>query len=263
MWFLGGYLLLLALSGALIGAAARAPVFPGDLLILQSLQSWHHPLLELAMRAISTPGYRLPAFVILGAVFLGLVWGRRPWEGVFLLLTGFGYPISLFLKALIARPRPPAPWVRVLELSSEPGFPSGHVVHFVLFYGFLFYLMLREMAPSWRRSALLALFAFLVVLIGPSRLYLGVHWPSDVLGGYALGFSLLLPLIVAHQLWGPPKNKGPRLRPRPFPKSGDGGAQAAPARLRRGQRRLLARHAVVGLRNGGLRAWFVKAQSLW
>ncbi len=72
---------------------------------------------------------------------------------------------------------------------------------YVGFFGFIGFLAYRLLRPSLRRSLLLALFGGLVLLIGISRIYLGEHWASDVLGSYLLG-SLMLVAIIQVYLWG-------------------------------------------------------------
>jgi undecaprenyl-diphosphatase len=65
------------------------------------------------------------------------------------------------------------------------------------FYGFLLYLALSFPLPSLVRAALAAVAAAVLALTGPANVWLGVHWPSDALGGYAWGALLLLPAVVA------------------------------------------------------------------
>src|SRR6185503_7608434 len=80
-------------------------------------------------------------------------------------------------------------------------FPSGHVVMVTTFYGFLAFLVFTLLKPSWGRTALLVVFAALIVLMGPSRIYLGQHWFSDVMGAYLLG-GLWLALTIMFYRWG-------------------------------------------------------------
>ena len=78
----------------------------------------------------------------------------------------------------VGRPRPSQDLVRVVNELSETSFPSGHVVHYVTFYGFLFYIFFTHLRPGRWRALVLDVLALLVLLIGPSRVYMGAHWPS-------------------------------------------------------------------------------------
>src|SRR5438093_1407736 len=80
-------------------------------------------------------------------------------------------------------------------------FPSGHVTQYVLFFGFSFYLAYTLLKPGPLRTALLVFTGGMVLLVGPSRVWMGQHWASDVLGGYTLGFGLLLLVIWAYRVW--------------------------------------------------------------
>ena len=77
---------------------------------------------------------------------------------------------------------------------SSDSFPAGHVMSGAFFYGFLFYVSL-DLRLRAARIALLASSAAVLALVGWVNVYVGVHWPSDVVGGYAWGFTLLLPLL--------------------------------------------------------------------
>lgn len=125
--------------------------------------------------------------VIVASVFL---WVSRHRYSVLLLWTamlGTGL-ISSTLKAVYNRPRPDLfPWRT--PYAPHASFPSGHSMTAMVAYGTLAYLIARlEPTPLLRRIT----FAFagaVIVLIGMSRMYLGVHWPTDVLGGFATGLA--------------------------------------------------------------------------
>ncbi|HEY8464667.1 MAG TPA: phosphatase PAP2 family protein [Bacillota bacterium] len=105
-------------------------------------------------------------------------------ESVMLMLTVLGaFGISEGLKSLLQRARPPLPW---LGPATGFSFPSGHSLVSMTLYGFLAYLVWRELRPSLRRRTLITVLIMLPALIGVSRIYLGVHYPSDVLGGWML-----------------------------------------------------------------------------
>lgn len=94
------------------------------------------------------------------------------------------------LKQLFERPRPDIS----LHLISQGGysFPSGHALTAMVFYGLMITLICRHRRPGWLRWLFVALFAVLIFLIGFSRVYLGVHYPTDVLAGWSLGLCLTL-----------------------------------------------------------------------
>lgn len=81
----------------------------------------------------------------------------------------------------------------------ETCYPSSHVATYVVFGGYLSYLVLKYIKEKQQRFTLLGILYALIALVGPSRLYLHVHWLSDVIGGYLLGFSLLALIISAHR----------------------------------------------------------------
>ena len=102
----------------------------------------------------------------------------------------------------MARPRPAASLVDLLLADGGLRFPSGHVMSYVAFWGLLFSLgIILFKGRYWWRTALLVISALFLVLVGPSRIYLGDHWASDVLGGYLfsgilLGISLWIYLAL-------------------------------------------------------------------
>ena len=105
-----------------------------------------------------------------------------------------GELIKELLKLLIRRQRPDA----VFSLISENGysFPSGHALMSVVFYGAIAYFIYKLYQKMWQKIVLAAVFAALIFLIGFSRVYLGVHWVSDVVAGWLVGFLILIFLIL-------------------------------------------------------------------
>ena len=113
----------------------------------------------------------------------------------------FSFLVDDIVKLIVHRPRPTTSLVDVVRQVSGFSFPSGHVMFYVGLFGFLTFLVFTLLKHSWLRTVLLVLLGVLLVLIGPSRIYLGAHWPSDVLGAYMLG-SLVLLAIIRFYRWG-------------------------------------------------------------
>lgn len=171
-----------------------------DVAITTAIQRIDVPLFGELMQAITALGYWPWDWLVLGVAVAGLWLAGFRRAVVFLLATPVPGLLTGAIKELIARPRPADDAVRVAWQLLDYSFPSGHVVSFVSLYGFLFFLTYVLFRSSWWRTALLILLGALAVLVGPSRIYLGHHWASDVLGGYALGAAFLLVLVEGYRL---------------------------------------------------------------
>ena len=97
-----------------------------------------------------------------------------------------GVVVMQVLKMIFGRERPPRPW---LGTASGFSFPSGHSLMTALFYGFLLYLVVRRGRVWSGRKWLITILVSLPVLVGLSRVCLGVHYASDVLAGWAVGLA--------------------------------------------------------------------------
>lgn len=129
-----------------------------------------------------------------------LIASRKPALALFVLASvGGGAMVSSALKSLFLRPRPQL--VEHLVPVNSASFPSGHAMNSAVVYLTLAALLARSMA-DWRiRAYLLFVSMVLVVLIGITRVYAGVHWPTDVLAGWAVGASwAILCSLVAQTL---------------------------------------------------------------
>jgi membrane-associated phospholipid phosphatase len=177
------------LSGAVIFTfiARFTDLFPGDKTIARTLQKQHSPLFHSLMEFVSAFGY--PKFSTpLTFGIAGIFWALRfRLEAIFVLLTSTSSLLSMAVKYLIKRPRPTSEQVKVVRVINEPSFPSGHVMHYINFFGLLIYLLGANWRSGRLRNTLIIFFSSMIALIGPSRVYLGAHWPSDVTVGYVYG----------------------------------------------------------------------------
>lgn len=178
------------------------PFFPLDLRITQALQSINSPLFALAMNLISWPGF-LPQSAIIPVLVAVLLYsfGLR-WEAITSLVAAFLPPlINVAVKEWIRRPRPAVDLVDVFRILDSYSFPSGHVMFYIGFFGFLWFLTFVLLKPSLGRTLLLTALGSLIALVGVSRIYLGQHWASDILGASLLG-GLLVASNIQFYRWG-------------------------------------------------------------
>jgi membrane-associated phospholipid phosphatase len=167
-----------------------------DSLVSSFVHELRSPVLTDMMLFITDLGDRT-GFMVVGFLLLIFFYFRYrslifPMQTGLVLIVAGG--LNRWLKSLIERQRPEAN--SLLEETSL-SFPSGHAMGSIAFYGFLIYLTWRLTPNSpllrWMLSFLLLL---LILLIGFSRVYLGVHYPSDVLAGYAAGGACLAIFIA-------------------------------------------------------------------
>ena len=102
--------------------------------------------------------------------------------------------LNQLLKRVLQRPRPTE--YRIIEETGY-SFPSGHSMISMAFYGYLIYLIYKYVEYKYVKWILISLLSVLICLIGVSRIYLGVHYTSDVLGGFLISISYLVIYISA------------------------------------------------------------------
>ncbi len=195
-------LIITAAFAVLTFLVKTMPTFPIDLQITRGIQQINNPLFYGLMVILSWPGFG-PQSVIITALLILIIYNfGLHWEAVMALIAAvFSTAINVLVKDLIQRPRPTAAVVHVLDTINSFSFPSGHVMFYLGFFGFLWFLAYSLMKPSLKRGVLLVFFGGLVALIGISRIYVGEHWASDVVGSYLLG-TLTLVAIIWFYHWG-------------------------------------------------------------
>jgi membrane-associated phospholipid phosphatase len=154
-----------------------------------------------------------PAFVVLSIVVVACMWwAGRPRLGLAWLLALIGGGLWVDgLKHVFDRPRPPYNAEFTTEYSYS--FPSGHSASSAVAYGMLAYCLALHWRTRRQRIALCVGFGMLVLLIGFSRLYLGVHYLSDVLAGYALALAWVSLCVAVIELLRVRFNRPPPSRP--------------------------------------------------
>jgi undecaprenyl-diphosphatase len=195
-------LLVTAAFAVLTFLVKTTPSFATDLKITRAIQLINFPPFALLMSVVSWPGFSPQSMIITGLIILLIYGFGLHWEAVMALIAAvFSTAINVLVKDLIQRPRPTAGMVNVIDTLNSYSFPSGHVMFYLGFLGYIGFLVFSLLKPSLKRSLLLVLFGGLILLIGVSRIYLGEHWASDVLGSYLLG-SLTLVATIQFYRWG-------------------------------------------------------------
>jgi undecaprenyl-diphosphatase len=169
----------------------------------QAIRTWfgheRQPAVTVLLRIVTTlgGGIGMSAIVVLAAALL-LVRKMRA-SAVFLAVTAAaGALLNLGLKMIFTRARPDL----TLAIASATwySFPSGHAMGSFICFGAMAYLALRQPWPWRAKSAVLAFANTMVILVGLSRVYLGVHWASDIAGGWSAGAVWLAFAVVAFEM---------------------------------------------------------------
>lgn len=163
-------------------AVQRSPELTSIVLTASALGSW--PFVSAATFCLCIAGF---------------FWGKRR-AAATLLSAVLGIPMLIVaLKPLYARARPDA--VAHLDVVDSASFPSGHALAAAVFYGTLALLAVQHTTSHVRRALIIGCAGSIIVSVALSRVYLGVHYPSDVIGGVLVGTTWsLLVLLAAHYL---------------------------------------------------------------
>ncbi|MCE5298696.1 MAG: phosphatase PAP2 family protein [Methanoregulaceae archaeon] len=196
-------LVLLLISGIALSIAAWAfGVFPFDLKVAFALRGEDNPAFAAVMTAVSFLGDGWMPVLLVFAVTAVCAYKRKWVEAAFVIATLTSGILAGVLKMLVGRQRPPSFTMNpsdIFQSFNQYAYPSGHVLFFVVFFGFVAYLAWKFFA-GWMRWITISVCAILIVLIGPSRIYLGEHWVSDVIGSYIIGTFWLIILVLLYQL---------------------------------------------------------------
>ena len=147
----------------------------------------HNPVFTAFFRFITDFGY-VQILVILLVIIL-IVFHKYRFAYILPIHVTISVIFNMILKNIFARPRP-----EMIRLIDEAGFsfPSGHAMVTMVAYGYLIYVVHHYIQQKWLRYSLIAFLIFIIVSVGLSRIYLGVHYLTDVLAGYSISLFYLL-----------------------------------------------------------------------
>lgn len=222
-----GLLAALVLLGALTVLVGRSMSKPSELdqrvatWFAGHRAGWLTPIMRTITTLGSPTGVAITATVVVGA----LCWrSRRVGPGLLaVVVLGGAELLQTITKVLAARPRPPMSlWVAGMSPTGL-SFPSGHALLAAAGYGLMAVLLTRHLRRLVTRTAVWVAAVAAATLVGVSRLYLGVHWFSDVIAGWLIG-ALWLSLVLAAVTWG---SGGAAARSARRPPTGDEGADSS------------------------------------
>ncbi len=192
---------LVAVTGWIFGLVVQDvlsgdSVNPLDRPVLDFLVAHREPWLTTFASAVSALGSSAVLVPLLVVVALGRRWRAGSWRPAALLGGGYGGAviISTLIKVAVGRPRPPV--ASAVRHFSEFSFPSGHATQAIVAWGLLAALAAGA-TPSWTwKVAAWTAALFIAVSVGTTRLYLGAHWFTDVVGGFVLGALWLAAILT-------------------------------------------------------------------
>jgi membrane-associated phospholipid phosphatase len=195
-WFLLALTACLVVLSLLVRAKATLRF---DLNVTRWLQKHHSPFRSRAADALTWLGNSLTLVLLAVGFFAACLYVGEPTAGLFTFLALLSLPINTLLKSAFDRERPGQEEVKVLP-GPRWGFsyPSGHAMGSTALYAFIGFLFWLHVPSAAFRYSALGLFVFLPILIGLSRVYLGAHWLSDVVGGFTGGMVVVVILAALY-----------------------------------------------------------------
>jgi len=164
---------------------------PADLAVFDRLQRWVSPANNRAMLFFSFLGshkFLIPANLLL--IFFFLFSLHQSWFSIRVITIALSSLVLMFLlKYLFQRKRPLSP---LLKAARGLSFPSGHAIISVTFYGLLLHISWNLLETGLLRWVIAVLLITIILFIGYSRIYLRVHYASDVISGFIIGLLWLL-----------------------------------------------------------------------
>jgi undecaprenyl-diphosphatase len=169
-----------------------------DQSILLAIRQMHTLIGDRMMLGITFLGEPVFLLLICLGIAIRLLYYHRRSQASTLGIAAVGaISLNYLIKVLFGRARPQL-WNRIVDVG-QYSFPSGHAMISLVIYGFIGYLIAKRY-HRWR-AWIFTVTIILIIAIGFSRLYLGVHWPTDVIAGYAAGVVWLMTCILSLEMW--------------------------------------------------------------
>ncbi len=173
--------------------------FPGDEFVASRFQRLDVPALGGYLAFVNALGNAWVRTALVAGVVLSLGLRHRGWESLLALYAFVPVFVNAFIKGLVERPRPSEELVAVTETVSGFGFPSGHTVSTSALFVVLLFSLPAIVQHRLLRRLLQAGCVLMIISAGPARVYVGAHWPSDVLAAYLLAMLMVLPLLWVYR----------------------------------------------------------------
>ncbi|WP_457252353.1 phosphatase PAP2 family protein [Pedococcus sp. P5_B7] len=210
---------LTAVAAEVYDAVTEADGIAGlDQPVLDQAIAWRSPGLAHAVTLYTDVGGPVGMPIVATVLTLLMVWRWRSRTPLVLVLIAAAGSLAMTTtgKALIGRARPPLAQA-VPPYETSPSFPSGHTLNATVLTAVLVYLLLRRLDSAWARTTAVAVGAVFVLTMGLSRVFLGHHWLTDVVAGWALGLGWAAAVVTAHRLFLTVRRVAPRESVEPAP----------------------------------------------
>jgi undecaprenyl-diphosphatase len=195
---MGALLLAIPLSALTAGNSVLDP----DVMVTNGVQDLRWPGVTFIVAIMNWLGSGGP-LVFVGMFIAYILAGfRRFGDAAFVLLAVATSQIAnAVLKHLFVSPRPPDEFVTASQQSGGFGFPSGHTMSALVVVGCLAYVLMRTSNRRCVRLSVPVMSGLIVLSMGFSRIYVGAHWPSDVLGAYLWGALFTVGMVTVYRRW--------------------------------------------------------------
>ncbi len=193
-WFLLSFAFLFGFLNLFEDVILEKSVPSLDYTFVNWVYSFRTPFLNEIMKVITALGNVSGVAIFLGIVLIALfLLNKKKYIIPILISSLVGEGFVYFMKIIAQRPRPLIQNALITE--TDFSFPSGHAMIAITVYGFVLYFLIQACKEHWQKIALAIVGVVLILSIGFSRIYLGVHWPTDILASYLLGGSWFCFLI--------------------------------------------------------------------